>query len=95
MHKGFHLKTLLAGSASSDNRIFSLALWCDLVTVSLVASNRDSINLDTVTVYLNRSTHILCHCLWKYGISELSIVHENAVCLYQGLLLLTNIDGPF
>ena len=55
MHKGFDLKTLLAGSASSDNRIFSLALWCDLVTVSLVASNRDSINLDTVTVYLNRS----------------------------------------
>ena len=49
MHKGFDLKTLLAGSASSDNRIFSLALWCDLVTVSLVASN-----LDTVTVYLNR-----------------------------------------
>ena len=60
MHKGFHLKTLLAGSASSDNRIFSLALWCDLVTVSLVASNRVSINLDTVTVYLNRcNSHTL------------------------------------
>ena len=38
---------------------------------------------------------ITCHCLWKYGISELSIVHENAICLYQGRLLLTNIDEPF
>jgi len=41
---------------------------------------------------LNRSTSCTCHCLWKYGISELSIVHENAICLFQGLLIMTNID---
>ena len=48
--------------------------------------------IDTATVYLDRFTSCTCHCLWKYGISELSIVHENAICLSQGLLILTNTD---
>jgi len=34
----------------------------------------------------------LPYCLWKYDISELSIVHENAICLFQVLLILINVD---
>jgi len=60
-----------------------------IVLVWFCEPSHDWINIDTVNVYLNRFTSSSCHCLWKYIISELLIVHENAICLFQGLLILT------
>jgi len=36
--------------------------------------------------YCIRFTSYTCHCLWKYGISELSTIHENAFWPFQSLL---------
>ena len=38
-----------------------------LVLVWFCKPSHDSINLDTVAIYLNRLTSSTCHCLWKYG----------------------------
>jgi len=62
------------------------------VLVWFCEPSHDLINIDTVTVYVLPHA---CHCLWKYCISELSIVHESTVWPFQSLFILTDINDPF
>ena len=63
--------------------LFNFVFYRTFILVWFCEPSHDSINIDNVTVYLSHFTSCTCHCLWKSDISELSIVHDNAICLFQ------------
>jgi len=78
--------------AITEMHYFVICFYRTFVLVWFSKHSHDSINIDTVTVYLNHFTPYTCHCLWKYGISEFLTIHKNAIWPFQGLLLLMNIN---